>query len=109
MKLKFLTNRKIGQRLAIGFTIVAMLTIILGIIAVVGMQQLAKTTADLHEHPLAVSNALRDIQAEILSMHRSMKDVVLAKSDEELQIAIDKVDESEQEALGFFDIIFHRG
>ncbi len=99
---------KIGIRLGCGFGIVVLLMIFMGTIAVVQLNDAADMTAQLYNHPLAVSNAVRDIRAEIVAMHRSMKDVVLARSAEQLDAAKESLSEHEQNTLDSFKIIFER-
>ena len=70
-----------------GFGIIVMLTLILGLTALTRMHTLADLTVKMHDHPLAVSNAVRDIRANIFAMHRTMKDMASAKDDEQINVA----------------------
>jgi len=106
MLLRF--HKKIGARLGYGFGIVVVLTIVLGITAIVKMNSLADITAKMYNHPLAVSNAVRDIRTDIAAMHRSMKDVVLTKNSQQLDIATKFVSEHEQIVLDSFSIVLER-
>jgi len=101
-------NRKIGTRLGYGFGIIIVLMILLGTIAIVKMNKIAAVTAKLYDHSLMISNAVGDIRAEIFSMSRSMKDVVLAKTAEQLDTAKDTVSESEQHVIDLFKVVFER-
>ncbi len=103
-----ITNLKIGNQLAIGFAIVLILTMILGIRAIIGMQNLADDIVKIHQHPLAVSNAVRDIRADIIAMHRSMKDVALAKDVGEIATAAAIVDKYEKQVYKSFDLVSQR-
>jgi signal transduction histidine kinase/ActR/RegA family two-component response regulator len=94
--------------LGCGFAAVVVLTLILGIIAIVEMNRLADVTVTMYEHPLVVSNAVRDIKVNIVAMHRSMKDVALAKNPEQLEEAEGYVADYEQSVLNAFDIVFKR-
>ncbi|MHC4743893.1 MAG: ATP-binding protein, partial [Planctomycetota bacterium] len=100
--------KSIGARLGCGFAAVVVLTLILGIIAIVEMNRLADVTVTMYEHPLVVSNAVRDIKVNIVAMHRSMKDVALAKNPEQLEEAEGYVADYEQSVLNAFDIVFKR-
>ena len=53
----------------------------------------------LYEHPYAVSTAVRSADAAIAKMHRSMKDVALAESSEQIDATAQVVDEQEKIAL----------
>jgi len=57
-----LRNLKIGYRLYGGFGLVLFLAIAMGIVAIFGMQKLADLTSNMYQHPLAVSNAVRDVK-----------------------------------------------
>ncbi|MBI9017654.1 MAG: MCP four helix bundle domain-containing protein [Phycisphaerae bacterium] len=98
-------HTKLRTKLLTGFGITALLAAILGGFALIQMNKLASLNKDIYDHPLAVSNAVRDIQINIANMHRSMKDVVLADDKQQLQAAIDKVNEQENNALASFEII----
>ena len=101
----WLVHRRIGFRLAFGFGIVVVLTLILGLFALKNMHTHAEFTVKMFEHPLVVSNAVRDIRAEIFAIHRNMKDVVLAENVEQIDAAMKAVDACEQKVFKSFDII----
>ena len=67
-----MSRLRIKTRLIIGFGIVTLLTVILGLTALVEMNRLADLTIDMYQHPLAASNAVRDVRTNIVAMHRSM-------------------------------------
>jgi PAS domain S-box-containing protein len=106
--LRLTYHRKIGTRLGVGFAIVVGLTILLGVIALMRMNSLANLTQDLYNHPLVVSNAVRDIRGNILAMHHSMKEAVLAQTDKQRQEAVSQVDQEEQKAIQSFDTLYSR-
>jgi methyl-accepting chemotaxis protein len=101
-------NLKIGGRLAAGFALVLLLTAAIGVIADVTGSQLAELTTKLYQHPFAVTNALLDARANIIAMHRSMKDVALAKTPEELDRAVADVDAREKHVYAKFDLVRER-
>ncbi len=88
--------------------LVGMIIFVVGGFAIYESQQLADLADKIHDHPLAVSNAVRKIQANINAMHRSMKDVVIANTPEELKDAIEQVDADEVESFKAFDLISER-
>ena len=96
------------KKIIINFTITILLLIILGIISIVKMNELANLSSKLYEHPFTVTNATKTIEANLISMHRYMKDVALSKNVHELQIAVDKVNSSEIIIYKQFNIIFER-
>jgi signal transduction histidine kinase/DNA-binding response OmpR family regulator/HAMP domain-containing protein len=101
-------NLKIGIRLAIGFASVLILTIIVGVIAIIEMQNLAENIVQMYKHPLAVSNAVRDIRADIIAIHRSMKDVALAKDVGQITTASATVYRYEQKVYKSFELVSQR-
>ena len=101
-------NLKIGIRLAIGFSSVLILTIIVGVIAIIEMQNLAENIIQMYKHPFAVSNAVRDIRADIIAIHRSMKDVALAKDVGQITTASATVYRYEQNVYKSFELVSQR-
>jgi methyl-accepting chemotaxis protein len=101
-------NFRIGARLAAGFGVVVLLTLALGLIAENSAGRLAEMTAKLYRHPFTVSVNLANARAEIIAMHRSMKDVALAKSAGDLDKASAEVDAREAQAYRHFDMVAER-
>ncbi|MGR3318140.1 MAG: ATP-binding protein [Candidatus Anammoxibacter sp.] len=97
---------KVQKLIISGFCIIVILLIILGVFALSKMQSLALNTENIYKHPFAVSNAARNINLNLISMHRSMKDVVLSESEDQLSIAIECVNENEKNVFKEFDIVF---
>jgi PAS domain S-box-containing protein len=91
-----------------GFGLIISLMVLFGFFALQQVDALAELTGKLYRHPLTVSNAVLEANSEITAMHRDMKDVVLARSDEDLELAITKVDASEKRVYQHFDIILDR-
>ncbi|KIL97180.1 hypothetical protein CCC_00241 [Paramagnetospirillum magnetotacticum MS-1] len=89
-------NLKIGTRLSAGFALVLLLTTLLGINADISTDRISALTTKLYRHPFTVTNALQAANTNIIAMHRSMKDVALAKSAEELDRAVADVDAREK-------------
>ena len=98
----------ISWRLSLGFALLVLLTFCLGAWSIKKIETLSASTTELYDHPLVVSNAVRDIRINILSMRNAMKEIVLAENDHAIQAASDKIDQLEQETLHSFEIIFQR-
>lgn len=62
-------------------------------------------TNEIFNSPFKISNAALAAQAEVYKIHRDMKDIVLAESDNELQRDIAEVDKQEQHAYMYLAII----
>ncbi len=106
--MSILSNTRIVTRLLVGFGVLAVLTVVLGLSALSNMNTLAGLTEKLYRHPLAVSNAVLEANAGIIAMHRAMKDVALATDDDAINAAQAEVSRYETEVLAQFDIIRER-
>ncbi|MCB2183705.1 MAG: bacteriohemerythrin [Desulfobulbaceae bacterium] len=99
---------KISVRLGIGFVLIICMMVSLGITSLMNIKKLASLTEQMYQHPLTVSNAVRDIRGGILEMQRSLTDVVLAADGKELQLAITSLNTHEESVNASFKIVFER-
>ncbi len=99
-------NISIRSRLIIGFAIIIMMLAFLGHTALNDISEATKVTEDIYNHPLTVSNAVRDINANVIAIHRSMKDVALAQNEVEMNKARILVDQYEDEVFEKFEVVF---
>lgn len=104
----FFQDLSIGSRIMTGFLIMAIFMAAVGFFGIYQMNRLAEITTRMYRHPLTVSNAVRDVNINIVRMHRSMKDVALTKDLESLEAAVQTIDRYEQEVYAAFDIIRER-
>lgn len=104
----FFNKLRFRSKLFFSYVVLILFGVILSVISLIQIRKLEKSVEDIYDHPLAVSNAVRDINSYINGMHRSMKDVVLAKNKTELDSAILIVNELNGKALVAFDLIFER-
>jgi methyl-accepting chemotaxis protein len=103
--LNFFNNFKIGARLGLGFgTIITVLISVNGY-AIFKMNQLASLTSKLYNHPYQVSNAVLSIEMNIAKIHRSIKDVALARDSTQLQAAIEAINQYETLVYDNFEIV----
>ena len=101
-------NFKTTSLLIWGFIITLLAIIVFAGSAIYEARELAQAANKIYNHPLAVSNALRDIKSNIYAMHRSMKDVVLAKNPEQMNSALAAVNKYEQENFEYFELVKER-
>jgi methyl-accepting chemotaxis protein len=101
-------NLSLGKRLAAAFSIVIAILLIMTALAVKQMQSLSNYTDLLYKHPFAVSVAIAKVEGSITGMHRSMKDVALANSLEQINKAVADVADIEKEALQYFSVLNER-
>jgi len=91
-----------------GFFLLIFMTALVELGAIRVVDSISGLTKKLHEHPFTVSYNLLEVNRHIISMHRHMKDVVLAQNTEELDLAISLVDRNEAEIYKHFDITEER-
>ncbi len=89
----------------LSFLLIILLFLSFGIFTIKGLFTLGNLTRTIYEHPLVVSNASLHAVLNITKMHRSMKDVVLANSPNEIETALQAVTEAEQKVFHQLDII----
>jgi len=82
-----LNNFRIGQRLGGGFAIIISLSIITCLFCINYMNTLAELTATLYRHPYSAATAVLRIDANIVRMHRSMRDVIIAENETDINTA----------------------
>jgi signal transduction histidine kinase/ActR/RegA family two-component response regulator len=102
------TNRPIRNRLNNGFAIVIAISFIAISMTFIVIRSITGTTELIYEHPLQVSNAVRDVQISINGIHGSMKDIALTSDNKEIDSIAGRVDELDQQALDAFSIIFNK-
>lgn len=88
-----------------GFVAILILVMAFAVIALYSNNKHAELNNKIYQHPFAVSIAVLEANGKIISMHRYMKDVVLANDEQELESAIAQVNQNEREALQYFEII----
>jgi HAMP domain-containing protein len=103
-----LRNMNIGRQLKISVGIILLCVSFLGVSAWLQTDILWQQTKGLYDHPFKVSKAVGELKADILSIHRGMKDLVLLESDEERQTILQTMDIFEADAHRQFDILFDR-
>ncbi len=99
---------KISTQLKVGLGTILLLVIFLSAMAWMETDTLWQQTKGLYDHPLKVRKAVGEIKADILAMHRGMKDLVLAESDLERQTILQGMDTFEADAHRQFEIVYDR-
>lgn len=89
MKLK---NVKISTQLRLGLGAVLLVVVFLTALAWVQTDMLWRQTEGLYNHPLQVRRALGELTADILAMHRGMKDLFLNADDAEIAEVLDGIE-----------------
>ncbi|HSV93856.1 MAG TPA: HAMP domain-containing protein, partial [Desulfobacterales bacterium] len=99
---------KIGTQLRLGMIGIVALVILLGVVAWVQTGELWAQVKGLYDHPMTVRTSIGEIKADILAMHRGLKDLCLALDDHEQQNALQQIETFEADALRHFEIVFDR-
>ncbi|MGR3177651.1 MAG: ATP-binding protein [Candidatus Anammoxibacter sp.] len=101
-------NKKIGYRIGFAFFIITLLITAVTIFGINRMEFLSNITVRMYMHPFTVSNVVLHINTNIIKIHREMKDIVLAKSDEDIIGSSTIVDNLEKSVLDDFKVITER-
>ena len=100
------TNYKKEMFTIIGsFLILTIIVVLVEIYSINALNTMNKTTNNIYNHPLKVSNAALNIRLNILKIHRDMKDVVLSDSMENIRLILNQINLHEKEIYRSFDVI----
>jgi methyl-accepting chemotaxis protein len=92
-----LSNLKIRSRLIAGFGVVVLFLVLIGALSLKNLVAQESLVTQFYDHPFTVTNAINQADAQIVRMHRSMKDIVLYANDpEEIERAQRDIDASEK-------------
>jgi CheY-like chemotaxis protein len=103
-----LKDIKISRQLKIGLGTILTFVIFLGAVGWIQTDMLWKETRELYEHPLMVRRAVGELKADVLAMHRGMKDLCLAENSREQQTILQGIDVSEADAYHQFEVLHKR-
>ncbi len=103
--MKLLSKMTIKARMIFAFGVFVLISAGFGVFSLNRMNTLGELTQILYNHPLRVSNAALSASTGVLKMHRSMKDVTLARSDFGRNEAIQNVRSEEAGVYEQLDII----
>ncbi len=93
-----------------GFGIILIFIVLLGIASYQQANRLWKLTSDMYNHPLQISNTTRDIKTDIDSMHILLKDIALDEklSPRDIALKTNKINFLEAKVFKSFDIVYDR-
>ena len=81
---------------------------VLGIVSKVLLTRMANTMNQFYEHPYIVSNTTQRIKLNLVTMQGDMKDVVTSNSAQDLNLAIERIQQHEDKVLKDFDLLSDR-
>ncbi|HSM24917.1 MAG TPA: histidine kinase dimerization/phospho-acceptor domain-containing protein, partial [Anaerolineaceae bacterium] len=100
-------NLKIRTQLILGFTIIFLFVILLGFFLVIQTTKIAEQTTLLYNHPVQVSNAISNLQKDILMIHRDMKSMILTDDPGEVTALIALTETYESDAFNQIEILYN--
>jgi signal transduction histidine kinase/DNA-binding response OmpR family regulator/HAMP domain-containing protein len=100
-----LKNLGIGKQLALGLSLILAMVLFLGILAWDHSLRLWEEINGLYQHPLMVRRAIGDIKADILLMHRHMRDIVTSGNDAEQEPIKQSMDGVEIGVFKHFEVL----
>lgn len=98
----------IGKRLLLGFGIVVILTTLFGVVVLDQFRTLSSFTEDMHKHPMAVSNSVRNIQTSVAKIRYILLRYAGSDNEEDLQVMFRDINSLQGKIEEDFDIIKER-
>jgi len=103
-----LQNMKIGHRLFFGFGIVVLFLVAAGILAIQKIDSVYTLQQTFFEHPFVVVNALGEAHTHMIKIHRGVKEALMAENTQELEHAINDIDEDESAVFMHLKLVKER-
>lgn len=72
-------NMKISIKLSLGFAIILVFVLIIGVVAYVQTELLNQQTVTMYNHPLQVRRAIDSLKLDVSDMRIGMKDLLLSE------------------------------
>jgi len=103
-----LKNMKIGTQLKLGFAVLLLFVIVLGLVSYLQTEEISQQIEVTYKHPLQVRQAIGVIREDIRAIQVEYRDILLADSAEKIQSALQKTDVYEAEVLRRFGVLQER-
>ncbi len=103
MKIKDL---RVGTHLKLVLGVIAVSIILLTTLSWIQTDKMWQETRGLYDHPLMVRRALGELEVDIVTMHKGMKNLFFAKDEEEIAAAINDIDINKANAFRQFDTLY---
>lgn len=101
-------NWKIGNRLIISYIIIVFIFSGVFLFAYIKIIEISEQVQKLYKHPYTVSTSVIHIDRDIVTIHRNMKDIALAKSKKEIEQINEENRKINRDILRLFDTIEER-
>lgn len=92
LQLKKLRDVKIEIQMKIGFTLLLLLVIVLGYVSFMQTNRMHDLSDKMFQHPMQVQRAIGEMKADVLAIHRDMKDLFIAGDDAELEANLQRIE-----------------
>ncbi len=103
-----LSKFRFKTRLLLGFSMVILLNGITVLISIQKMNNMRTDLKNIYKHPLAVSNAVREINGNINAIHRTMKDILLSENPAEVDEEANLINRYDKVIKQAFNLVFER-
>jgi signal transduction histidine kinase/CheY-like chemotaxis protein/CHASE3 domain sensor protein len=100
-----INNISISYQLKIGFALILFFVVVLGVISHYQTDEIFKQTELIYNHPLQVRTAIGKLNADILQMRLSNRELLLAKNQDERFTALQSMEVSAKDAEFQFEIL----
>jgi PAS domain S-box-containing protein len=87
-----LKNLKIEAQLRIGFAVLLIFVIVLGAVSYMQTDDIHDQTETMYSHPLKVRRAIGSLETDIMAMRLSTRDLMMASTEYEKQVAIEAME-----------------
>ena len=101
-----LKNMKIGTQLLLGYAALLLFVVVIGVVSFLHSGDVRQQTETIYKHPLQVKNALGSLHVCILNTRLGERDLMLAKSDQEKQDALQLMELSTARGMQQFDVLY---
>lgn len=99
---------KITTKVGLSFGVIILLTSILSFFSLREVDSLEGLIIKMYRHPFTVSETVKDINLNIIKIHREMKDISVMNSKSKINESTKKIDELEKSIFSKFDLLYER-
>lgn len=98
-------NLKVKTQLAIGFSIILFFVIVLSLLGYVQTNAIVNQAETMYNHPFQVTRAIDRLEADILNMRVGVRDLILADTQADREIAIELMEQYDADIQLQFDVL----
>jgi len=101
-------NISIGKRLALGFSLITIITIFLGIFVIAEFKNGLSTTQNMLNHSYRVNNSIKTIETDIISIRNAVLSMLINKDEIFIGKQIKKIDLYDKNIQEHFEILHEK-